>query len=105
MATVLKARRDGNLLLVHEDINEFMSIKQKFNVINGGWTGIFENGAFTYAYCDDSENEVIEVIVYRHVEYDADNDPDCEKTLRPFAKQSRIRSKPNHALAKAVFGE
>lgn len=79
MATILRAVFDNNLLLVHEDISEFMSDAQKFNVINGSWTGIYDNGAYTH-YERDDRDEPIDVVVYRNIDYAGD----YEKTINDF---------------------
>lgn len=66
MASIL-VTSEGNTLVVHEDINEFMSDAQVFNVVNGGWTGIYENGCYSYYDSTDTEQYVQVHVKHRNV--------------------------------------
>ncbi|AJK27116.1 hypothetical protein BJD49_gp013 [Acinetobacter phage vB_AbaM_phiAbaA1] len=60
--TVLVDKRTGGLLLTDKDIDPRKSTEQRFEIINGGWTGYYKDGIVTGGV------EPFQVDVYRNFE-------------------------------------
>lgn len=64
--TVLRNKEHNGLLLTDKDIDPRKDTVQRFDIINGGWTGYYKNGVVT------GGTEPFEVEVYRNFESKGD---------------------------------